>query len=261
VRRWLNALPTWAQELLVCDIDSVMFCSRNRYSLLVGALFVAISGYVLALLLASVGVPYTWTLFAIIYIPLIGYYCMGISPLCAPMVPVCLGDELISLFDLVLPARITLPLALQSTPGCIDDPAVSAENCVIPCSAYPYEYTDWARPLAWGVCEVGLCPGAHATVRDSWPYAQEEGQLLYPLSAALYRAEILYTQADEDVIAAHRFCALSSAWRALPLALALGAAAYVLPAVLMLPLQLAFTTMQLAFSAIPLAHMRVRQTQ
>ena len=261
VRRWLNALPTWAQELLVCDIDSVMFCSRNRYSLLVGALFVAISGYVLALLLASVGVPYTWTLFAIIYIPLIGYYCMGISPLCAPMVPVCLGDELISLFDLVLPARITLPLALQSTPGCIDDNTVSAENCVIPCSAYPYEYTDWARPLAWGVCEVGLCPGAHATVRDSWPYAQEEGQLLYPLSAALYRAEILYTQADEDVIAAHRFCALSSAWRALPLALALGAAAYVLPAVLMLPLQLAFTTMQLAFSAIPLAHMRVRQTQ
>jgi hypothetical protein len=256
VRHWLSMVPDIMYDLLVCDIDAVMFCSRLRYSLLTGGVFVGVAMFIVALALSSVGVPYVWTLVGISYLPLVLFFCMGISPRCFPMVPTCLGDEVILMIDTAIPSKLVLPIALQTVPGCIDDANVTASTCVKSCGAYPFEFTDWDRPLAWGLCETGVCANVQRALED-FPFTAP-GEFLYPFKAALWRSQLILSNADPDVVAAHRWCALTNSWRIFPLLIVVGALCYVIPVLLMLPLQIVLSAVQLALTALPLAHRRTR---
>jgi hypothetical protein len=257
VRRWVGELPDWLHGLFVCDVEAVMFCSKLRYSLLSGGLFVLSAMFALGLLASSVGVPYVWTAVAVAFLPVTGYFCLGVSPTCFPMVPTCSGRLLIDFLDSVIPARIELPLALQVTPGCIDT-NVSAALCVVPCSAAPFGFVSWEQPLAWGACEAALCPALHNALRE-WPLFRNPGDLFYDFSAALYRSHLVHAEADADVQNAFRFCAATTAHRVLPLGLLIGTLAYVIPALLTIPVQFALGTLQLVLAALPMAHTRTRE--
>lgn len=257
VRRWFAALPEWIYDFFVCNVDTVMFCSKLQYSLLTGGVFVLSAMFVLGMLASSVGIPFVWTGIAVAYLPVTLFFCLGVSPFCFPMVPTCFGELFIDLFDTIIPSRIHLPLALQTSPGCIDT-NVTGDLCVVPCSAAPFGFVGWQQPLAWSICEVGLCPDFHNTVRE-WPLFHTDGDLFYEFTAALYRSNLILRDADEDVRTAFRYCASINSFRILPLGLLLGAIAYVVPALLTLPLQFTLGTLQLVLASVPLLHTRVAE--
>ena len=58
------------------------------------------------------------------------WYAYGYAPSCVPMVPTCLIEDLMVYTQLLLPAYVTVPAALQRVPACWNNTAVPRQDCM-----------------------------------------------------------------------------------------------------------------------------------
>ncbi|KAJ1466020.1 hypothetical protein T484DRAFT_1756981, partial [Baffinella frigidus] len=260
VRDVIASIPEVFKRIMRCNIDSVMFCSEFRYSLFSGAIVVAILLYIGGIILASLGIPYVWTGLAIIYVPVVLFYSLGYSPLCIPMIPTCIGDEIISTLDLLLPARVQWPQALQQSTNCIDNLNISTSRCVVSCSAHPFNFRGWYECAAWSLCELNIdaCIGLHDWLRTK-SFAATPDAILFDASSALWRSHMIIKQADVDTISAFRLCAMLTSWRLVPLIFLVVIVVYTTPVLFLMPLQLVISGLQVAMTALAMSHTHVRE--
>jgi hypothetical protein len=261
VRDVIDAIPDVVKRLIRCDINSVMFCSEFRYSLFSSAVIVAILLYIGGVVLASLGVPYVWTALALVYSPIVLFYSLGYSPLCAPMVPTCIGDEIITTFDLLLPARVNWPQPLQHSPNCIDNVNITASECIVSCSAHPFNFRGWCEGAAWTVCELNVdaCIALHNWLRTQ-SFASTPDAILFDLSSALWRSHMILTQADADMVSAYRLCTVFTSWRLVPLILLAVVVIFTIPVLVSMPIHLIISCFQVSMTALGMSHTHVRQT-
>jgi hypothetical protein len=256
VRERMVLFPGVVKKFLVCDVNTVMYCSEFRYSLFSSAVVVAVVTYITCLVLSTIGVPYVWTLAGFVYVPLVFFYSFGISPLCAPMIPTCLGNEILKFLDLIIPEKITWPQALQQTANCIDNPEISAGDCIVTCEEEPFLYVDWVEPLAWGFCDISLTA---CTAVERWLATSEfmpAIQQLKSLTEALQRSANVLSGTDEDMKTAFRLCASLTSWKSIPVLLLIGFAMYTIPVLVMLPFQLLTSVLQLGVGSVLMTHLR-----
>jgi hypothetical protein len=260
IRDVIDSIPGIIQGFVRCDIDSVMYCTEFRYSLVSTAIIIAAIFYVGGVVVASLGVPYTWTAIAMLYVPVVLHYSLGYSPLCAPMVPTCIGQEIISSIDLLLPVKIHWPEALQKSPGCIEDRTIQASDCILSCSAHPFSFRGWSEPVAWSICEVSIsaCDSMHRWLREQ-SFAKEKGSSLYDLSVALWRSHAILTQTTPDTVTAFRICSFFTSWRAIPVTFMALFGIYVVPLLIVLPIQLILATTNLVFAAVFMSHVHLKE--
>ena len=259
VRDVFADIPGIVKRLMKCDMDTVMYCSEFRYSLLSSAFIVATLLYIGGVLVASLGVPYVWTILALIYIPSVLFYSMGYSPMCVPLVPTCIGDEIISMFDTLIPTRINWPQSLQQSPNCIDNSNMTTSECIVSCSAHPFNFRGWYEGAAWTLCELNkdVCIAAHNWLQTQSFAAPPDG-LLYDLSSALWRSHMVISQGDADLVTAYRVCAIFTSWRLVPAMFLVVVCIYTIPVLIMIPIQILFSALQLTLSSIGMSHTHVR---
>lgn len=140
-----------------CDFLTAQHCSAFRRPLLEGALTVAGAFATLSFAARNLGVPLVDLVLLALYIPAVGVWVFGLSPMCAPLVPTCLLGELVKLVEMAMPPRIEWPPLLQQWPGCLDGasgPIYSSirprtKECFRSCEEAPFEFRTWQDSLAW----------------------------------------------------------------------------------------------------------------
>jgi hypothetical protein len=258
VRDVIDSIPGAVKSFIKCDIDSVMYCTQFRYSMLSSAIVVAAILFLGGMIVSSMGVPYTWTAVGLMYAPIVLFYSLGYSPFCAPMIPTCVGQEIIATFDTLIPLKIELPVALQLKAGCIEDLTVPAQDCIASCSIHPFNFRGWSEPVAWTLCELSpsICITTHTWLMAQ-SFAQKNG-ILFDLSTALWRSHSIITFADEDTNMAYRICAISSSWRSIPILFIVSFSAYLVPVLIVVPIQIILSSSQVLFATLFMSHMHVR---
>jgi hypothetical protein len=102
-----------AKDMLMCDFESVMLCSRHNRRIFVSLILSYLLYLIIATLLGFVGLRgLAGSLFYLI--PFIALWLSyGLSPMCIPMIPTCILSDIIESVQVILPAKITWPDALQ----------------------------------------------------------------------------------------------------------------------------------------------------
>lgn len=213
------ALPETLDNFFTCDLEEVMFCTEYRRTLWNSFWWVFIYTSIALFLTQFIDVPLRRWLFLILFTPLVLFYAADYSILCFPMIPPCLLDESLQLWDSLLPTRWHWPNALQTYPGCISNdtsmrpPDIDPDApCIVRCSAAPHAYTRWEAPLAWWLCDLG--------VPECLSFAEwlQSNQITYSETLQNYlrqKAEMALL-GDPDLFAAQRICAALTTWYLAP---------------------------------------------
>lgn len=239
-------------SFLTCDLEKVHYCTEYNRKL-VHATILATVAYVFGVRIARLfGLPFVSMLF-LLAIPVIAmFYSLGYSPFCFPMVPPCILREFVSVVDTLLPSNITLPVALELYPGCIDGEPLPAGvhmpvnvsaypedvrernrrvACLLSCFDAPHSYTRAEVSFAWWLCDtsLGLCSDLRARIIEYGVPGLENMQRFL-----LEKAEIVVA-GDPDLINAQRFCATLTLWMIVPWLVLFGIALYMISWSLIVP--------------------------
>ncbi|EKX32200.1 hypothetical protein GUITHDRAFT_121622 [Guillardia theta CCMP2712] len=163
----LMASPGFLQDFLRCDRSAVMLCSKHKYTLLVSGIVVGILLAGTTAVITAFQIPYVSTFLWGTYPVITSYYAFGVSPFCAPMIPTCFIQDFVDIANVFFPSSFRFPDSLQTSPGCLNDPAVvNREACIIPCSDAPFEFNTWESEIAWWTCFIStdLCRSLGASI-------------------------------------------------------------------------------------------------
>jgi hypothetical protein len=187
--RW--TLTYLVESATFCDFEAVTYCSARRRDMVSCALLALLVYVAVAALAGFLGVPAVGTA-AFYLIPFfVLWYSTGVSPACLPMLPTCLLDDLLAAVGGVLPVSAVLP------------PLLLAANGTTLRSCEELQFGSWRDPIAFLLCDLGLCNASGAVPGLYW-------------DPALRRAQL-----ESKDAAAYRVCAAVSAVNSLPAALVL----------------------------------------
>ena len=137
---WTKVIDT----MLECDLDSVMFCSSQKYNLIPSTVFIILVYIVLHVITTNLGIGFIASIYFYFIPILIIYHTFSIAPGCFPMLPTCLVDQYIHAFHKNVPLNISFPSVLQC-----------GDPCLYSCSKFGFlSYPD---PLLFILCDMGLC--------------------------------------------------------------------------------------------------------
>lgn len=259
-----------AREVLVCDFESVITCSKHRRNIFTSFIVSYLFYWVIATALGYLGVRGLGTA-AWLLVPSFAFWlAYGYSPMCAPMVPTCLVDDFINVTQIVLPARIVWPQGLQVFPGCLDlfnqsgsvnsngtasstrPPAGfskpdSPAMCMRSCRGEPFYFRSWESSLAWVACGFG--PQTCGNL--SLPYFSGFQAAANNFSTAL---ELARRTGDGDPVNALSFCFWITLAQALPWLFAAVFAAYLAVALITVPLSIVGSLVQTITHVVAYSH-------
>jgi hypothetical protein len=228
--------PDLLADFFTCDVEAVMFCSKQRVSLIASAIVVGVFTLLISLAMSYVLPSGIVNVVATaMFVATTMYYAFGVSPVCSPMVPTCVVDELVQLVDTVFPQSVMMPMALEKTPGCAEhyfdlrNSNTSVPNpadCVVQCSDEPFRFTDWYSNVAWFMCDFGLeqdsCDSAREWIQTSDDLPAQGLNLLWGTETtneilnALWRSSVVLKSKDENMISAYRWCSVITSWHVAP---------------------------------------------
>jgi hypothetical protein len=229
VRAFLVAAPDVLKRFVICDVDAVMFCSEQHHSLVNSFIAMAVTCLVLIIVSSFFGMTFVTSLVVLGFIAMTVFYAFGYSPLCAPMLPTCLIEELAFTVRWLLPQRIEWPASIQRVPDCANNVSSRADlltsevvQCIIPCSEHPFLFTSWEDVFMFTVCDLSAdaCESTVTAIRllgdVILPGTDEWHRRL--LERAIWKRDMV-SVADADMLAGYRYCAVVSSWMlALPFA-------------------------------------------
>ena len=117
IERHEYSVGRMVRDFTTCSYRDTVFCPQQQHSLLLCfvTMFVFLLLVTSLLPIPSVLTFFMWTLGLTVGVVYLAY---GFSPLCAPLVPNCLGDGLRDTLMFFFPKKLTLPQALIDTSVC-----------------------------------------------------------------------------------------------------------------------------------------------
>lgn len=138
----------WMLDTAVeCDLASVQTCSRHSRDLIMSTVVFGLLYAGLSVASSALGFALPVAALLVAYPSFILWYAFGVAPTCFPLVPTCLLGDVISAVQYVAPNQIVWP------------PALLQNGTLRPCDAF--NFTTWADPLAFAVCDTDLRTGAY----------------------------------------------------------------------------------------------------
>jgi hypothetical protein len=242
-----------AKDMLMCDFESVMLCSRHNRRIFVSLVISYIFYLVISTLMGFVGLKgvANITFYLIPFITL--WLAYGLSPMCLPMIPTCILSDIIESVQIIMPAKITWPDTLQIYPGCLGpkwyDPNATvipppqfanitrgSSACMLSCRGPPFYFLSWESSLAWITCTFN----STTCVSLEIPYSSNFTQHARDYSQVLVSGYNTTDFRAVDTNAAYTFCFWMTIAQAVPFILL--ALAVVLLAITMLQLPFMITT-------------------
>jgi hypothetical protein len=274
-----------AKDMLMCDFESVMLCSRHNRRIVISLVLAYILYLLVATVMGFVGLKgiagIMWYL-----IPFVALWlAYGLSPLCLPMIPTCMLSDIIESVQVVLPAKITWPDALQVYAGCLGpkwyDPNATvvapiqfanitrgqstllylgifsnlyltllylagSSECMLSCRGPPFYFLTWQSSLAWVACTLNPTTCSSLQI----PYCPDFSQHTRNYSTVI-------DFGDVDLNAAYTFCFWGTIAQAVPyLLLAIGLILLVI-VMAQVPFQMAAASIQCIIQALVYSHVQV----
>ncbi|KAJ1468673.1 hypothetical protein T484DRAFT_3629597 [Baffinella frigidus] len=251
-------LATTVTKVLKCDVEAIMFCSSHHYSVFTSAFIAIISLSILGSVLSFTGIPVVSTLISLIGF---GYVTLFISfsyaPSCAPLVPVCFFETMVSDVVYWLPKKIVLP---NSILNCVHDQTISVppSSCIVSCEKEPFYFRDWTSNVAWMLCDYFPveCTQVQNYLSDNVNQISTViGSTASNIERALYRSRIVLASGDTNIIEGFHFCNLTSLYQVIPLAVIVFFVATALPLAIALGLKIVIGFVRTAMSAFILSHL------
>ena len=151
-----------------CDFNAVQHCTNFRRDLGWGAVVVLLLMGGVSVGARSAGIPGVDVVLFFLYPWCVVLYVFGVSPLCLPMLPTCLMDEVLRLVRFLFPVSISWPESLQAWPGCAGGApsptghtqvglvVAGTASCFRSCTQFPFEFGSWIDNTAWILLRFGL---------------------------------------------------------------------------------------------------------
>lgn len=257
-----------AKDMLMCDFESVMLCNRHRRHIAMSLVLSLIFYVVMSTIFTSIGLDGLKFVLWFIIPTMTLWLSYGLSPMCLPMLPTCIVDDLMSSLQISIPTRIVWPDALQIYPSCVgpkwyDPNAIviipneflnvtrGSPECMLSCKSNPFNFTSWESTVAWALCTLNASTCSSLDV----PYFPSVKQLTLHYSTVIQRGYNSSDSAAVDENAAYTFCFWATMAQAIPyliLALALVLLVIVLAK---LPFQIASSGVQCIVQALAYTHL------
>lgn len=136
-------------SLFYCNLDSVMFCNQKRADLMPAIVFIVFVYLILYWLCNLLGINFVANLYLLFTPLLILHRAYNVAPGCLPMIPTCLGDEIIYNANHMVPNRLQFPKLLDCTA-----PNTNTSVCSRKCSEVGF--TTAQDPLVYAGLQLGL---------------------------------------------------------------------------------------------------------
>jgi hypothetical protein len=255
----LYEAPGVISRMLRCNIEAQMFCSNHHYSVLTSS-FIALGMLtILNTVVSYTGMPLVGTLLSIVsFSSLVLFIAFDYAPGCAPLIPVCFFESIVTDIVYWLPTRIAVPqsLLLCQVDQTTDD--VSAE-CVVDCRAQPFYFNDYNANLAWLLCQAstGTCHSLELDLeRADNPVSLILGKASASLlQAALYRSRTVMASGDANIIEGFQWCNVLSIYQLVPIAALLFFVLVAVPLALAAVLKAIVGLVRAAISAYAMTHL------
>jgi hypothetical protein len=199
-------------KLMRCNYESVQTCSRWDMHAFHAAIIVTVYFSVFVLLCGTLKMSLLPMALLGILPLMVMYMSYGYSPFCAPMIPVCIMDDLLWTVNSFLPEVIEFPPSMFISVACI--PKRNAhihKNCLRSCSDPPFEYRRWYDVMAWWATELNWA-GPLETYAG---FLLSSDDLITLQDQLDLKAECL-TQGDDSLVMGNRICATLSLYKAFP---------------------------------------------
>jgi len=211
-----NVYLSFVQELSrfsTCDFYAMQTCSRFNVKLLHGIIIMAIYFSLWILFWNSLRFSLVLMLTTPIFVILVLYLCYGYSPVCGPMIPVCMVEDVQETFRFLFPKFLVLPRSLiYDKPECDVNNLKPNATCIRNCSVTPFEYDSWEAVFSWGLVEVGGSIAEFTmTNLDSVPLIDHDS-----IRTMVGRKEQIIIHGDDDMLTAQRICAFINSYLLIP---------------------------------------------
>ena len=145
-QRW--SLQWILQTAVQCDLASVLTCARHDRDLIMSTVVFLLLFVVVRAVTVVLGVSFLSILFLLSYPLFILWYTFGMAPTCLPMVPTCLLADIIAAVRALVPEAVLFPDDLLCGAG----RGALNQTCLRSCAEL--NFTGWADPLAFAVCDT-----------------------------------------------------------------------------------------------------------
>lgn len=196
-----SQLSTDIHNIFTCNFDYVQHCSGQYRTLGWGAVIVLLAFIFLSLLLKFFYISGIDTILIILYVPAVLFFTYNYTIFCAPMIPTCVGDDIILIIEWFFPASWYWPDQLQLWPQCINgkQPLTStgevnwivqgsitpgSSDCFRSCTDWPFNFNTWQDNAAWLACDMGYCDSTYQYI-GWWRIAHDTVQPYIPFSSYL----------------------------------------------------------------------------
>jgi hypothetical protein len=258
-----------AKDLLMCDFESVMLCSRHNRRIFISLVLACAFYFIVATVLGFVGLKGIagMMLYLIPFITL--WLAYGFSPMCLPMIPTCILSDIIESVQVVLPAKIVWPDALQVYPGCLGPPWYApnativtpieflnitrgSDACMLSCRGAPFYFRSWQSTLAWVACSMNpiTCPSLQI------PYFSDLTQYTQIYSSVITAGYNSTDFGSVDTNAAFSFCFWTTIAQAVPYILLVIAMGFLAIAMVTVPFRIAAAGTQCLVQAVVYTHVQ-----
>jgi len=227
---------------IVCDLEAVQTCSKWTVSMGHGLVVVFVYFFVLIVLLSAFKLE-TFSMFAVPFLWIMLFrVCYGYSWTCAPLLPLCLFEDLYTTISAVFPKHLQIPQPLWRDTSCADLGLVEP-SCLKTCQDEPFAFNDMQSVVAWALAETGANVSQAVSVARRIPTVNAT-----VLREQLLRSEKVLQDKDDSLVSSNRLCAAINSYRLVPyIALAFLALA-LLVVVLRVVLSLCFSAFTNAFA-------------
>ena len=204
------------EAFLWCDIDSVQVCSNWRVKIMHSLILVSGMAIITSFILTRFQLGVAGSIIVLLFVPLVMFVSYRVSPFCAPMIPTCMADDVLSMLHEMFPKHLHIPSALLHTelgPHCLPRRQFYDATCIRSCRAASLGFDGWEAVLAWWATETGTA----AWVSD----ISSALSMLHSskLERTLALKQQVYAHADTDLIMANRMCAVLHVYEIVPVLL------------------------------------------
>lgn len=201
-------------HLLRCNYESVQTCSRWEMHFLHAMVIAAVYLSVFAFVCTTLQVPLVAIFFLGSFPLIVMYMSYGYSPFCAPMIPVCLMDDIVWTIGAIIPKYIEFPRSMFVNSSCVPEEGSGASvppKCLLPCTDPRFNYVHWYDVGAWWALELGF--GEHFEAYAGIILSADDLAKLQDQLDLKYQCLL---DNDTGAITANRICAALSLYKILP---------------------------------------------
>lgn len=218
----LFSVVSAANSSFTCSYEAVQTCSGWRVRLWQGIVVLVVYFSVAVVLLNAVGFTFISALLVPFFSAVLLQLCYGYQWTCVPMVPVCAWQDLHESLQRILPQTLEVPDELKNTsPECLVPchnaselclPRYPTALCTKSCKEAPFAYTSAGSVFAFALADMSTQATDFVLANSHHvPFLEHAA-----LNRQLEQHIVMRSRASDELLSAHRICAVLSAYMLVP---------------------------------------------